>query len=407
MAIQPPSTTPLTFPPTHFAKLAPRSYLHAHLSSPSSRRPSGRLPSESRQQSINTGSLTHCYGSAVVRTGDTAVVCGIRGEILNADDVVDYKPAMTVEALAQRYGGESARLDEGDDENRGNKARKADAEELAELNLLVPNVELSTGCSPNYLPGGPPSDEAQSLSHRILSLLHTSRLLSMDDLRIWHHPPSSTSTKNQPPPAEASPAETTSMSLDAPTSYPNEDITEIEESQRPKVKAYWALHITLLVLSLSGPPFPTLWTALIAAIRNTRLPRARWDADLNSVLCSPSISEARSLRMNGLPMVMSFGVFEAERDGAGLVSASTQTGMEQRRTWVLADVDGFEASCCDEEVTITVRNSNSGRSKKRKAIEVLGIEKGGGGIVGRNEMRELAELAGSRLGEWTELIEGS
>lgn len=342
-----------------------------------------------------------------MRTGDTAVVCGIRGEILNAEDVVDYKPATTVEDLKQRYGGESTRLDQVEDEKQRNKARKESAEEMAELNLLVPNVELSTGCSPNYLPGGPPSEESQSLSHRVLSLLHTSQLLSMDDLRIWYYPPSSTNNKNQPPPAEAPPAESTSMSLDAPTSYPNEDTTELEESQQPKVKAYWTLHITLLVLSLSGPPFPTLWTALIAAIRNTRLPRAHWDADLNSVLCSPSISEAHSLRTNGLPMAMSFGVFEAERDGTGLVSAPTQVGVEQRKSWVLADVDGFEASCCDEEVTLVVRDSNGVRSKRRKGVEVLRIEKSGGGVVGKGEMIELVELAGRRLGEWATLIEES
>ncbi|KAL8917436.1 MAG: hypothetical protein Q9208_007930 [Pyrenodesmia sp. 3 TL-2023] len=406
MAIQPPSTTPLTFPPTHFAKLAPRSYLHAHLSSPSSRRPSGRLPSEPRKQSINTGSLTHCYGSAVVRTGDTAIVCGIRGEILNAEGVVDCKPATTVEELRKRYGGGSTSLNTTKDENQRNKARREDAEEMAELNLLVPNVELSTGCSPNHLPGGPPSEEAQSLSHRVLSLLHISQLLSMDDLRIWYHPPSSTDNKNQPPPAEASPAESTSMSLDAPTPYPNEDDTEVEESQQPKVKAYWTLHITLLVLSLSGPPFPTLWTALIAAIRNTRLPRARWDADLNSVLCSPSILEAHSLRTNGLPMAISFGVFEAERDGTGLVSAPAQPGVEQRRSWVLADVDGFEQSCCDEEVTLVVRDLNRVRIK-RKGVEVLRIEKSGGGAVGKGEMKELVELTDTRLDEWTALIKAS
>ncbi|KAL8745485.1 MAG: hypothetical protein Q9184_007866, partial [Pyrenodesmia sp. 2 TL-2023] len=403
----PPSTTPLTFPPTHFAKLAPRSYLHAHLSSPSSRRPSGRLPHEFRNQSINAGSLTHCHGSAVVRSGDTAVVCGIRGDILKAGDVVDYRPATTVEELRKRYGGESTSLSTTKDEDQRNKARKENAEEMAELNLLVPNVELSTGCSPNHLPGGPPSEEAQSLSHRVLSLLHISQLLSMDDLRIWYYPPSSTNSKNQPPPAEASPAESTSVSLDAPTSYPNEDTTEVEESQQPKVKAYWTLHITLLVLSLSGPPFPTLWTALIAAIRNTHLPRARWDADLNSVLCSPSISEAHSLRTNGLPMAISFGVFEAEKDGAGPVSASTQAGVEQRENWVLADVDGFEASCCDEEVTLVVRDSNGVGSKRTKGLEVLRFEKNGGGAVGRDEMRELVELAGRRLGEWAALIDGS
>ncbi|KAL8826860.1 MAG: hypothetical protein Q9170_007243, partial [Blastenia crenularia] len=323
MAIQPPNPStrpqPLSFPPSHFAKLAPRSYLHAHLSSPSGRRPSGRLPSESRKPTINTGSLTHCHGSAVVRTGDTAVVCGVRGEILNASDVVDYRPTTAIEELQQRYGGDATRLDGVSDPGRKRIARKEDEEEMANLNLLVPNVELSTGCSPNYLPGGPPSTEAQSLSHRVLTLLHTSQLLSMDDLRIWYHPPSSARTFSAAPPQEAPHEEPTSMSLDIPD-YIAEDDYSADETQKPQIKAYWTLHITLLVLSLSGPPFPALWTALIAALRNTHLPKAWWDADHGTALCSPAIRESTSMKLYGLPMAISLGVFDAEVKGAAQLS---------------------------------------------------------------------------------------
>ncbi|KAL8809340.1 MAG: hypothetical protein Q9200_003492, partial [Gallowayella weberi] len=272
--IQPPSSSnppqPLSFPPSHFAKLAPRSYLHAHLSSSSSRRPSGRLQHESRKQHINTGSLTHCHGSAVVRTGDTAVVCGIRGEILNASDVVDYRPLSNPPELETRYGAGNSTLSSVlHNGERTRQARREDAEEMAYLNLLVPNVELSTGCSPSYIPGSAPSTEAQSLSHRVLTLLHTSQLLSMDDMRIWYHPPPTS-------PSLTTPSAPTPMSLDVPQeSTPDPE----EKTQRPEIKAYWTLHITLLILSLSGPAFPTIWTALVAALRNTRLPKAWWDGD--------------------------------------------------------------------------------------------------------------------------------
>ncbi|KAL8910092.1 MAG: hypothetical protein Q9171_004584, partial [Xanthocarpia ochracea] len=278
MAKQPASSPqPLSFPPSHFAKLAPRSYLHAYLSSPNGRRPSGRLPQESRIPQINTGSLTHCHGSAVVRAGDTAVVCGIRAEILNASDVVDYRPSTKLEELERRYRSGVPSLSEVGYRERISQARSEDAEEMAHLNLLVPNVELSTGCSPSHLPGSPPSTEAQSLSHRILTLLHTSQLLPMDDLRIWYHLPSTSSSSSHPPLDEASPtADPASMSLD----LPNETTpTDLEDAQQPEIKAYYTLHITLLILSLSGPPFSTLWTALLAALRNTRLPKAWWDAD--------------------------------------------------------------------------------------------------------------------------------
>ncbi|KAL8933630.1 MAG: hypothetical protein Q9216_006278 [Gyalolechia sp. 2 TL-2023] len=398
MAIQPSTQPqPLTFPPSHFAKLAPRSYLHAHLSSPSSRRPSGRLPSESRKTSVNTGSLTHCHGSAVVRTGDTAVVCGIRGEVLNASDAVDYTPAVKLGELRQRYGGDVTQLDEIPDPHGRRRARSEDADEMAYLNLLVPNVELSTGCSPNHLPGGPPGTESQSLSHRVLTLLHTSQLLSMDDLRIWYHSPHISSPAAPPP--EAPHEESTSMSLDVPDTE-HEDLSE---QRQPEIKAFWTLHITLLVLSLSGPPFPTIWTALLAALRDTRLPKASWDADRETVICSPLKSEIRPLRLNGLPMAMSFGVFDSEKHGAAQLS-SQGNGVEG--SWILADMDGFEASCCEEEVTVVLKEGAADKEEGER-MEILRIEKAGGGAVGRKEMRDVARMAGELCREWKRVIEGN
>ncbi|KAI4260648.1 MAG: hypothetical protein L6R35_007430, partial [Caloplaca aegaea] len=361
--------------------------------------------------SINTGSLTHCHGSAVVRTGDTAVVCGVRGEILSAQDVVDHRPTTTVEELRRRYGGHATRLDEMDEMNEEEKgkrkARTKDAEEMAYLNVLVPNVELSTGCSPSHLPGGPPSEEAQALSHRILSLMHTSQLISMDDIRVWHHPnPTQPRLPSPSPPPKTSPSNPpTSMSLD----IPNDPEDETTSPQPPTVRAYWTLHITLLVLSLSGPPFATLWTALVAALRNTRLPLAWWDADANTVLCSPAISSAKPLTLNGLPMAMGFGVFEPGPAG-GLVSSSQQAKEkeeeleeEKEKSWVLTDMDGFEAGVCAEEVTVVVRGNRKGRGME----EVLKIEKGGGGVLGREGMRQVVGLARERWEGWRKMVEGS
>ncbi|KAL8760121.1 MAG: hypothetical protein Q9199_000258 [Rusavskia elegans] len=403
MAKQPnPAPQPLSFPPSHFAKLAPRSYLHAHLSSSNGRRPSGRLAHESRKPQINTGSLTHCHGSAVVRVGDNAIVCGIRAEILNASDIVDCKPATKLEELEERYGsGMGAQMGFREGEIR-RQSRAEDAEEMAQLNLLVPNVELSTGCSPSYLSGMPPSTEAQSLSHRVLTLLHTSQLLSMDDLRIWYHPASTFTSIVPQPPSEAPTAEEpTSMSLDVP----NDIIpTEEEDAQRPEIKAYYTLHITLLVLSLSGPPFSTIWTALLSALRNTRLPKAWWDADRQSVICSPFSSDARPLRLNGLPIAMSCGVFNTEKDGTGLVSQVAEGGGKDEKKWILCDTDGFEEGCCEEELTVVVRERQGAHGQ---GMEVVRIEKCGGGVVGRKEMREAVTLAEERWKVLKGAIEGS
>ncbi|KAL8892226.1 MAG: hypothetical protein Q9215_000860 [Flavoplaca cf. flavocitrina] len=396
------SPQPLSFPPSHFAKLAPRSYLHAHLSSSNGQRPSGRLPHESRKPQINTGSLTHCHGSAVVRAGDNAVVCGIRVEILNASDIVDCKPSTTIEALGQRYGGGLTKHPEVTDGATRRQSRTEDAEEMAQLDLLVPNVELSTGCSPSYLPGMPPSTEAQSLSHRVLTLLHISQLISMDDLRIWYHPSSASTPPMPQPPSEAPTApDPTSMSLDVPNDTTSSDE---EDAQRPEVKAYYVLHITLLVLSLSGPPFPAIWTALLSALRNTRLPKAWWDVDRQCVICSPRISDSRPLNLNGLPIAMSCGVFNAEKDGAGLVSQVEEGGEKGVKKWILCDIDGFEEGCCEEEVTVVVREKQEAQGH---GMEILRIEKSGGGFVGRKELREIVALAYERWKVLKGVIEGN
>ena len=175
----------LSFPRATFAKLTPAPFLQAHLKQTQPIRPSGRRPDEAREAVINTGSLSHSNGSAVVRLGDTSVVCGVSGEILLASEV-PHPP-----------NGETLK------------------EDLVEhLGLLVPNVELSTGCSPACLPGNPPSNSAQSLSWRIGSLLHASSLVNPKDLTISYTEPKS---------ADMGP----------------------DEEPNTVVKAYWALYIDI------------------------------------------------------------------------------------------------------------------------------------------------------------------
>ncbi|KAI4215620.1 MAG: hypothetical protein LQ351_002089 [Letrouitia transgressa] len=360
----PSQSQPLTFPPAHFAKLAPKSYLHAHLTGPRPLRPSGRSPRDCRKPAINTSSLANCHGSAVVRLGDTAVVCGIRAEILRTEDAVDYTPRSTPEAIHQ--------LDQQDERIK----QREEAEEVARLNLLVPNVELSTGCTPSHLPGNPPSTEAQFLSHRVLSLLHTSQLISPSDLRIWSQP----------------------LSSSLPSSSTTEDIPQ---PQQPRVRAFYTLHITLLFLSLSGihSAFPSAWLALLAALRTTTLPQAWYDEESDSVLCDPDRRAAKTLKLNGLPIASSFGVFVSEGKGKGV---GGREGGRQEGRWILADTDGFEERCCDEEITVVVRES----SEEGRDMEVLRVEKEGGGVVGKKEMRELLEMAEERWRDWGGILLG-
>ncbi|KAI5283752.1 Tubulin alpha chain-like 3, partial [Ascosphaera acerosa] len=79
-----------------------------------------------------------------------------------------------------------------------------------------------------------------------------------------------------------------------------------------EMKAFWALYIDVLMLSASGNAADIAWLAVLAALRDTRLPRAWWDADRETVLCSDKVGEATRLRLRGCPIASSFAVFEAD-----------------------------------------------------------------------------------------------
>lgn len=338
----------LTFPAQTFAKLSPAPFLLAHLdpdtSTRSPIRPNGRTPSDFRPPTAHTGSLTHASGSAVVRVGDTAAVCGVRAEILLASDVPGYQVAHT-----------DART------NTSPSEPGDDATEVAEIGLLVPNIELSTGCSPAHLPGNPPSVLAQSLSARVLALLHASKMVRADHLRIWHRPPSA------------------------------EDGDGDEEGAAPEVKAFWCLYLDVLFLSLDGNPFDAAWAAVVAALRDTRLPFAWWDVDREMILCDDAVARSRRLELRGVPVASTFGVFEPRQSGAGK--------RNERRAWILADPDTFEEGLCMECLTVVVDQSE-------QYVKVIKIEKSGGGVIGLKEMKDAVVLAGARWIEWQKVIAG-
>ncbi|KAK4507945.1 hypothetical protein PRZ48_001680 [Zasmidium cellare] len=302
----------LTFPQDTFAKLTPRPYLLAHLKHKTPVRPNGRQQNEFRQPTINTGSLTHSNGSAVVRVGDTAVVCGVRGEILLASDI-PHPPSDDLE----------------------------EQDLVEELGLVVPNLELSTGCSPAHIPGNPPTSLAQSLSYRISAVLHDSHCINPDDLRINYTEPKTEDDLPDEPPKEVT-------------------------------KAYWTLYIDILCLALDGNAFDAALLAVTAALRDTTLPKAWWDPDRESILCSPVVSDSRSLRLSTMPVASSFAVFS---------TASHLKKREEAQSWILADADGFEEELCDETLTVVL---NSGPSTGSGTTSILKIEKTGGTYIGKD-----------------------
>jgi polyribonucleotide nucleotidyltransferase len=66
-----------------FQRLHPKAYLERFLADHF--RPDGREPSEWRDLFLHVGSISTADGSALVRIGETTIVCGVKAEIAEPD----------------------------------------------------------------------------------------------------------------------------------------------------------------------------------------------------------------------------------------------------------------------------------------------------------------------------------
>lgn len=122
-----------------FKKIQPDEYYRKYLEH--KQRPDGRSLSEFRSTSLSVGSIGTADGSALVKLGNTTVVCGLKVEV-------------AVPKL--------------DKPQRG---------------YIVPNVELPAMCSPVFRPG-PPSEQAQALSQLMLDIITNSCCVDLAELCI-------------------------------------------------------------------------------------------------------------------------------------------------------------------------------------------------------------------------------
>ncbi|NWH44038.1 EXOS8 protein, partial [Fregata magnificens] len=108
-------------------------------------RPDGRELGEFRATTVNIGksccSITTADGSALVKLGNTTVICGVKAELA--------APAV-------------------DSANKG---------------YIVPNVELPSLCSTRFR-SGPPGEEAQAASQFIADVIENSQIIAKEDLCI-------------------------------------------------------------------------------------------------------------------------------------------------------------------------------------------------------------------------------
>lgn len=104
-------------------------------------RPDGRELEELRPLAISFDVINNADGSAIVKIGNTTVVCGIKAELA------------APKALEPNVG------------------------------YLVPNIEISPVSSPAYRPG-PPCDEAQVYSQSLADVISNSRCVNLQELCI-------------------------------------------------------------------------------------------------------------------------------------------------------------------------------------------------------------------------------
>jgi exosome complex component RRP43 len=287
----------------------------------------------------------------------------VRGEILPVENIPNYRPRDGLVPPAQTGDGGAERAIAGSKEGDKSKTELADRRDLQDYDLIVPNIELATGSGPQFLPGQPPTVLAQTLSTRIYTLLHSCDVIHIEDLRIWHHPQSTSSPED-------------GGDDDDPMVGADEDADS--EDSRPRIAAYWTLYIDLLLLSHDGNIHDAAWAATLAALRATSLPRAHYDSDREAVICTRR--DPLPLRIRGLPIACTAGVFlekpgqEAQmRHGAG-------------KSWVLVDPDAAEEELCEETATVVV-DCSDGQTRIRR------IEKNGGLCVDREVIKQMVQVA--------------
>ncbi|KAK1800370.1 hypothetical protein P4O66_005600 [Electrophorus voltai] len=104
-------------------------------------RPDGRELGEFRPTTLNIGSINTAEGSALVKIGNTTVICGIKAELA---------------------------LPSSDAPDKG---------------YIVPNVDLPPLCSSRFRPG-PPGEQAQTASQFIADVIDSSNIIKKEDLCI-------------------------------------------------------------------------------------------------------------------------------------------------------------------------------------------------------------------------------
>ncbi|KAL7408997.1 ribosomal protein S5 domain 2-type protein [Mrakia frigida] len=128
---------------------------------------------------------------------------------------------------------------------------------------LVPNIDLPSLCSSKFKPG-PPSTEAQVLTDRLSRVLSHPSILPLTSLCI------------------------------------------------EPGKAAWVLYIDAVCINYDGNAWDACLLAVVAALRNTKLPSARWDEINERTICSRTAPAVPLSLGEFLPISTTFGVLSSK-----------------------------------------------------------------------------------------------
>ncbi|UZJ51794.1 hypothetical protein CBS101457_001114 [Exobasidium rhododendri] len=247
-----------------FARLHPATYLSRFLSS--NIRPDGRSFDAFRPSTLALSSIQSAEGSCIVRQGSTVMVAGVKAELLDLT--------------------EEDQDSDDEDFDDGTKDRKLEyGLGPVDRKRIVVGVELSPMASARFK-SGPPGEESQVLTSRLMSALESCPPLSCSSLVI------------------------------------------------SKGVSSWCLYVDLVCLSYDGNAFDAALLAINAALRDARLPLASFNEDTEQIVCSPDPSLSKSLTLTTCPISCSFGIVDG--------------------TYLLSDIDAFEASLVSSSITITL-----------------------------------------------------
>ncbi|KAH3673693.1 hypothetical protein WICMUC_003509 [Wickerhamomyces mucosus] len=232
------------FPPAVLARISPELSLQRHLAI--GLRPNLRTFEEFKTVQINDGGLSRysstnsnnesdVLGSSILRSGNTTVICTIRGGIIE-EDILGENNNEDADAVNAIFAKDKESI--------------INQENLIDSAPIYPIVEIERGRN------GPPTDEEMNLSQKLYETFLHSKILSKSSLKVKV----GLKSKNDKNEIEI---------------LYNDENSEFQLG--PKRSWNYILYCKFKIFSRSGPLFDLIWISLISALKQTKLPYAYID----------------------------------------------------------------------------------------------------------------------------------